>query len=126
MFMLSSMISLGFPGGLGGKESACNARDLGSIPRSGRSSGEGRGYPLQYSRLENPMDRGAWWSIIQGVAERHTDTHRHTDTGTDTDTDTHGHTQTHRHTHTQHNFPKHSLPFSKSPHSSSHIPHIQQ
>ena len=50
---------MGFPGGSAGKESACNARDLGSIPGLGRSPGEGNGYPLQYSCLENPMDRGA-------------------------------------------------------------------
>ena len=43
-----------------GKESACDAGDLGSIPGSGRSPGEGNGNPLQYSYLENPMDRGAW------------------------------------------------------------------
>ena len=49
-----------FPGGSEGKASACNAGDLGSIPRSGRSPGEGNGNPLQYSRLENPMDGGAW------------------------------------------------------------------
>jgi len=47
---------LGFPGGSAGKESACNVRDLGSIPRLGRSPGEGKGYPLQYSGLENSMD----------------------------------------------------------------------
>ena len=46
---------MGFPGGSDGKESACNAGDLGSIPGSGRSPGEGNGYPLQYSCLENPM-----------------------------------------------------------------------
>ena len=50
----------GFPGGLAGKASTCNAGDLGSIPESGRSPGEGNGNPLQYSCLENPMDRGAW------------------------------------------------------------------
>ena len=49
-----------FLGGLDSKESACNAGDPGSIPGSGRSPGEGNGYPLQYSCLENPMDRGAW------------------------------------------------------------------
>ena len=49
----------GFPGGLQGKASACNAGDLGSIPGSGRSPGEGNVNPLQYSCLENPMDRGA-------------------------------------------------------------------
>ena len=43
-----------------GKESACNARDLGSIPGSGRSPGEGNGHPFQYSCLENPVDREAW------------------------------------------------------------------
>ena len=48
-----------FPGGSDGKESACNAGDQGSIPVLGRSPGEGNGYPLQYSCLENPMDRGA-------------------------------------------------------------------
>ena len=47
---------LGFPGGSDGKESACSAGDLGLIPVSGRSSGEGNGYPLQYSRLDNSMD----------------------------------------------------------------------
>ena len=49
----------GFPGGLDGKESAYNARDLGLIPGSGRSPGERNGNPLQYSCLENSMDRGA-------------------------------------------------------------------
>ena len=49
-----------FPGGSDGKASACNAGDLGSIPRSGRSPGEGNDNPLQHSCLENPMDRGAW------------------------------------------------------------------
>ena len=56
-----------FPGGSAGKESACNAGDLGLILRSGRSTGEGNGYPLQYSGLENSMDRGAWWAIIHRV-----------------------------------------------------------
>ena len=49
-----------YPGGLDGKESACNAGDVGSIPGLGRPHGEGNGYPLQYSGLENSMDRGAW------------------------------------------------------------------
>ena len=48
------------PCGSAGKESTCNAGDLGSIPGLGRSPGEGEGYPLQYSGLENPMDAGAW------------------------------------------------------------------
>ena len=66
------MTSLGFPGGSDSKESAYNAGDLGSIPGSGRSPGEGNGYPLQYSCLENPMDRGAWWAIVHGVTESQT------------------------------------------------------
>ena len=49
----------GFPGGLANKETDCNVGDQGSIPRLGRSPGEGNGNPLQYSYLENPMDRGA-------------------------------------------------------------------
>ena len=49
--------------------SACNVGDLGLIPGSGRSPGEGNGNPLQYSCLENPMDGGAWWATVHGVAE---------------------------------------------------------
>ena len=49
-----------------------NARDSGSIPGSGRSPGEGNGTPLQCSCLENPMDRGAWWAAVHGVAESQT------------------------------------------------------
>ena len=55
-------VILDFPGGSDGEESTCNAGDLGSILRSGRSPGEGNGYPLLYSGLENSMDRGAWWA----------------------------------------------------------------
>ena len=55
-----------FPGGSDGKESTCNAGDWGSIPGSGRSPGEGNGYPLQYSCLQNPMNRGDWWATVQG------------------------------------------------------------
>ena len=62
----------GFPGGSDGKESACNAGDLGSIPASGRSPGEGNGNPLQYSCLENPMGSGAWQAIVHGVAKSQT------------------------------------------------------
>ena len=62
-------IKLGFPSGLVGKESACSAGDLGSLPESGRSPGEGNGNPLQYSCLQNPMDRGAWQATVHGVAE---------------------------------------------------------
>ena len=54
-----------FPGGSYSKASACHARDLGSIPGLGRSPGEGNGNPLQCSCLENPMDGGAWWAIVQ-------------------------------------------------------------
>ena len=50
---------MGFPGGSDGKASACNVRDLGSVPGLGRSPGEGNGNPLQHSCLENPIDRGA-------------------------------------------------------------------
>ena len=57
------------PDGSDGKESACNAGDLGSIPGLGRSPGEGNGNPLQYSCLQNPMDREAWGATAQGVAE---------------------------------------------------------
>ena len=60
---------LGFPGGSEGKASACNAGDLGSIPGSGRCPGEGNGNPLQYSCLENSMDRGALWATVHGVAK---------------------------------------------------------
>ena len=59
----------GSPGGWDGKESACNVGHLGSIPGLGRSPGEGNGYPLQYSGLENSMDRGAWQAIAHGVAK---------------------------------------------------------
>ena len=56
-----------FPGGSDSKEPSCNTGDPGSIPRAGRFAGEGNGYPLQYSYLENSMDRGAWWVIVHGV-----------------------------------------------------------
>ena len=60
---------LGFPGVSDNKESACSTGDLGSIPGLGRSPGEGNGYSLQYSFLENSMDRGASWATVQGVAK---------------------------------------------------------
>ena len=60
---------MGFPGGSDGKESACNAGDVGLIPGLGRSPGEGNGNPFQYSCLENPMDRGAWQDTDRGVAK---------------------------------------------------------
>ena len=61
-------MSVAFPGGSEVKASAWNAEDLGSIPVSGRSPGEGNGNPLQYSCLENLMDRGAWRATVHGVA----------------------------------------------------------
>ena len=60
---------MGFSGGSYSKESACNAGDLGLIPGSGRCPKEGNGYPLQYSYLENSMDRAAWWAIVHGVTK---------------------------------------------------------
>ena len=63
----SALGFLGFPCGSAGKESACNAGDLGVIPGLGRSPGEGKGYPLQYSGLENSMD-----CIVHGVTKSHT------------------------------------------------------
>ena len=64
--------TVGFPGGSEVKASACNAGDLGSIPGSRRSPGEGNGNPLQYSCLENPVDGGAWWATVHGVTESRT------------------------------------------------------
>ena len=61
-FHIRSSVPSFFPGSSDGKESACNAEDMGLIPGSERSPGRGHGNPLQYSCLENPMDRGAWWS----------------------------------------------------------------
>ena len=63
---------MGFPGGLVVKNppaSGGDARDMGSIPESGRSPGEGNGNPLQCSCLGNPMDRGAWWATVHGVTK---------------------------------------------------------
>ena len=60
---------MGFPGGSDDKESECNSGDLGSILGSGRSPGEGNGYPLQYSCLENSMDRGTWQGTVPVVAK---------------------------------------------------------
>ena len=59
---------MGFPGSASGKETATNAEDTGD-PGLGLSSGEGHGKPLQYSCLENPMDRGAWWATVHRVTE---------------------------------------------------------
>ena len=70
----------GFPGGSDGKESACNVGDLGSKPGLGRSPGEENGYPLWYSCLENPMDRGAWQTTVHGVTKSQTRLHDWTHT----------------------------------------------
>jgi len=66
------MAQTGFPGGSEDKESACNSGNLGLISRLGRHPGEGNGHPLQCSCLENPIDRGAWWATVHGVAKRWT------------------------------------------------------
>ena len=66
---------MNFPGGSAGKQTACNTGDtgdLGSIPGSGRPPGEGTGNPPQYSCLKNPMDRGAWWATVHGIAKSQT------------------------------------------------------
>ena len=64
-----SFLSLGLPGDSEVKESSCNAGNLGSIPGLGRSPGEGKGYQIQYSDLENPMDKGAWQATVHGVTK---------------------------------------------------------
>ena len=61
-----------FSSGSDSREYACNAGDPGTIPGSGRCPGEGNGYPLQYSCLENSMERGAWWATVHGVAKSQT------------------------------------------------------
>ena len=68
----STYQALDFPGASDDKESACNAEDPGSIPGLGRSPGEGNDSPLQYSCLENPMDRGAWRATVHGVPKSRT------------------------------------------------------
>ena len=75
-----------FPGSSDSKESAYNAGDLGSVPGLGRSPGEGNGNPLQYSCLDNPMDREARWATVHGVTKSRTllnrlSTHTHTHNG---------------------------------------------
>ena len=67
LLMVNDHLVTGFPGGSEVKASAHNEGDLGSIPGSGRSPGEGNGNPLQYSCLENPMDGGAWWATVHQV-----------------------------------------------------------
>ena len=65
----TSRYELDFPGGSEGKEFACNAGETSPVPGLGRSPGEAYGYPLPYSCLENPMDSGAWWATVCGVAK---------------------------------------------------------
>ena len=69
---LNNWLKVGFHGVSDVKESACNTRDPGLIPGSGRFPGEGNGYPLQYSYLENPMDRGDWRATVHGAAKSQT------------------------------------------------------
>ena len=69
---VSLQSSLDFPGGSDGKESTCNAEDLGLIPGLGRSLERGLGNPLQCSCLENPRDGGAWWAAVYGVTQSQT------------------------------------------------------
>ena len=71
------MFALGFPGGPDGNTSACNAGELGLIPRLGRSPGEGKSNPLQYSCLENSIDSRAWWATVHGVAKNWTQLSTH-------------------------------------------------
>ena len=70
--LLAASPLMNFPGGSEGKASSLSAGDLGSIPGSGRSPGEGNGNQLQYSCPENPMDGGAWWATVHGVAKSRT------------------------------------------------------
>ena len=72
IYLFCCLFIWSFPGGSEGKASTCNAGDLNSIPGSGRSLGEGNGNPLQYSCLENPMDRGGWQAIVHGVTKSQT------------------------------------------------------
>jgi len=71
-YIYSFIVYFRLPWWLSGKESTWNARDVGLNPGSERSSGEGNGNPSQYSRLENPMDRGAWKVTIHGVPKSQT------------------------------------------------------
>ena len=68
-YIFGCALCLAFPGGSDMKESACNAGDLGLIPGWGRFPGEGNGYPLQCSCLENSMDRGAWRATVHGIVK---------------------------------------------------------
>ena len=72
VFLTMTLFPLGFPGGSDSKEFTCNAGDLGSYPGLGKSPREGKSYPLQYSCLENSMDRGTWRATVSGVAKNWT------------------------------------------------------
>ena len=72
IYIYACVTTGGFPGGASGKESFSNAGDLGLIPWSGRSPGEGHGIPLQDSCLENPMDRAAWQATVHRVVKSDT------------------------------------------------------
>ena len=72
IFTVTNVIVQDFPDSSVSKESTCNAGDLGSIPGLGRSPGEGKGYSIQYSGLENSTDRGAWWATVHVVTESDT------------------------------------------------------
>ena len=80
---------MGFPDGSDGKQAVCNTVDSGLIPGLRRSPGEWKGYPLQYSCLENSMDAGAWQATVQRIAKSWTQL-----------SDSYTHTHTHTHTHT--------------------------
>ena len=95
MFVLNTQLwARGFSGGSMVKNSPANVGDVGLIPGWGRSPGEGNGNPLQYSCLENPMNRGAWWATVHRVAKNQTwlsaRAYTHTHTHTHTHTLTHG------------------------------------
>ena len=70
--MQKYLLYWGLPGGSEVKNPPANAGDMGLITGLGRSPGKGNGNPLQYSCLENPMDRGAWWATVHGVAKSRT------------------------------------------------------
>ena len=72
MFGILMFYKMGFLGGSVVKNLCANAGDMGSIPEWGRPCGIGNGNPLQYSCLQNPMDRGVWRAIVHGVAELNT------------------------------------------------------
>ena len=71
-FLSTGSVKKGFPGGSDSKEFSCNAAYPGLIPGLGRSRAEGNGYPLQYSWLENSMERGAWWAVVHVFAKSQT------------------------------------------------------